>query len=67
VKRETPRKNLLLTYSLTYLLINLLTYLITNLLTYLLTYLLTRSTEQRHSWQARNSPNYMEPESSLPH
>jgi hypothetical protein len=33
---------------------------------YLLNYLLTHSTEQCHSWQARNSPNYMEPDGSLP-
>jgi len=36
------------------------------LVTYLLNYLLTNSTEQSHSWQARNSPNYTEPEGSLP-
>jgi hypothetical protein len=40
-KRVTPRRNLLLTYSVTH------------------------STEQSRSWQARNSPNYMEPEGSL--
>jgi hypothetical protein len=32
----------------------------------LLTYLFTHSTQQSHSWQARNSSNYKQPDSSLP-